>query len=444
MINNLPPTIKEYSIQFCGMFNFSSKQRRQLQKRPFYKKFELSAPKIRGIIAKQYYPVFRPFILNNSSDSEYLELVSASPVSFANCLFANYTKHGQPEPSPYFNIQNVSLTFYDEKFRIGIYSFEAVLLDGQKNASPVDLNDYTAFVKFCREFENEIILGNETLSISSFVEKKLLCLDDKGSCIKVSEHPDSPYYSGSKLKTWMTADILAYSPGYDQEKALYEIGTSGSFMSSCNGDVYQPSDVYLKSVMEDQISVFNNWTALCLFDSFTLIGNDYLKHGETVWRETYLKIYKFNLYYKFYLFKVNSDLATKGKLSITRNELSKFINKYNLELISYNFLPNLIFSNIKKALGTQSETSALMDKIENTNRIFKEESDKHLNILLSIIAVLSLVSVIGDFSDLVAKLYGVQEPSQGDIKINTWIALSSLVIIIIILATRYLYKLIKK
>ncbi|AMP98920.1 hypothetical protein AY601_2014 [Pedobacter cryoconitis] len=436
-MTNSAPQLQAYSIQFCGMFNFSPIQREMLKKQPMYQKAVITDQRVRSIISRQYYSAFRPFILNDCPDKEYMELISVASVAFRSCTFADYKQNGQAMPSPVFNVQKVSITFYNEQFRTGIYSFEIRIVDAQGAEVPLNVDELSRLVKFAREFDSKIIAGGQTMSISEFIEKKMLVLNSNGDFISISEQQGSVYYNGSKLKTWITADLANFPAGYEPDHALFELGTSAPYLSASTAGDFRPSQLYFDSIIGDKISVFDNWSALCLHDSFILLASNYLLQGEIVWRDTYLKIYKFNLYCKFYLFKVNSQVTTKGKLSVTRTELARFLNLYNMEMISYNFLPNLIFANIKEALGIHGESIALMEKIENSSKIFREESDRLLNILLAIIAFTSLVSVMGDFSALVAKLYGNPNPSMDAQQSNTWIALLVLLALIIFVTGRY-------
>lgn len=438
-MTNSAPQIQAYSIQFCGMFNFSPIQREMLRTQPMYQKAVITNQTVRSIISRQYYPAFRPFILNDCPDKEYMELVSAG-VAFPNCTFEDYKPNGQVMPSPVFNVEKVSVTFYNEAFRTGIYSFEIRVVDAQGAEVPLDVEELSSLVKFAREFDSKIITGGQTMRISDFIEKKMLVLNSNGDFISISEQQGSVYYNGSKLKTWITADLANFPAGYEPDHALFELGTSAPYLTASTAGDFRPSKLYLDSIISGKISVFENWSALCLQDTFILLASNYLQQGELVWRDTYMKIYKFNLYCKFYLFKVNSEVTTKGKLSVTRTELARFLNLYHMEMISYNFLPNLIFANIKQTLGIHGESLALMEKIENSSKILREESDRLLNILLAIIAFTSLVSVIGDFSGLIAKLYGNAEPSMVVQQGNTWIALVVLLALIVFVTGRYFFR----
>jgi hypothetical protein len=432
------PLIKDYKLHLCGMFSFSANQRKKITAQAFYKPYQ-AAPEVASIISKQYYPAFRHIITNTAPGSTHIELIGSSLVPFSDCSFINYQNSGNSATSPTFCIQNVSLTFYDDHFGIGIYSFELQCFDPVEGPIAISFDDLTSFTLFAREFGNIIKIGSETMTMAEFIEKKLLKLDDNGNTIKITENSGSSFYSGSKMKTWTTVDI----PGLQAEEytqLLYELGTCGKYGTALSGDLFSSSQSYFLEKTADAISVYNNWSALCLWDSFSMIGNGYKGNSYSVWSESYFKIYKFNLYCKFYLFKINSDLATSGKLGITRNELVNFITKYDLEVISYNFLPNLLFQRIKTALGIKAESEALLAKIQSRNNLLQEQSALFLNWFLGIIAFLSLVSIVGDASGLYDKLYGVVCPNQQIVKLNTWLTLGFLCFTIVLVLIIYQIK----
>jgi hypothetical protein len=434
----MDPIIEDYKLKFCGMFSFTSKQRKQLSKRPIYKPFETHAAVVQ-IINNQYYPAFRPIITNISKESSHLELVSVNPVPFTNCQFVNYGQNSMAVASPTFCVQNIALTFYDDRFGVGIYSFEIKCVDPATNQTQLHFNKLTAFALFARDFDHKIQIGSEIMTMAQFIENKLLTLDDKGNTIKIKDTSGDPYFSGPKMKTWVAIDLPGKTEN-EYKQALYELGTCGQYGTAVSGDLYSASQSYYNEKIADQLSVFNNWTALCLWDSFSMIGNGYNGNSFDVWNDTYFKVYKYNLYYKFYLFKINSDLSIRGRLGVTRKELLSFINKYDQEVISYNFLPNLLFQHMKKALDSKAESEALLAKIESSNTLLQEHSALFLNWFLGIIAFLSLVSILGDANDLYDKLYGVKNPDPKIVSSNTWLTLYMLVGAISLLPLIYWFK----
>lgn len=434
----MEPIVNDYRIQFCGMFTFTAKQRQKIVASGVYKTYQAAQDTVE-IIDRQYYPAFRNILTNKIPGNGHMELIGVDPLPFPSCSFANYQKNRIATTSPHFCIKNISLTFYDERFGIGIYSFEIQCFDPASGRTNLLFDDLCAVTLAAREFSTIIQIGSDTMTMAAFIEKKLLALDDHGSTIKITENPGSTFYCGPKMKTWTTIDL----PGLTHEQytqTLYELGTCGGYGTAISGNLFSSSQSYYEEKTKELISVYNNWTALCLWDSFSMIGNGYNGNSFNVWNETYFKIYKFNLYYKFYLFKINSDLSTKGSLGITRKELINFITKYDSEVISYNFLPNLLYSHIKKALQSKSESDALLSKIHSRNSLLQEQSALFLNWFLGIIAFLSLVSVVGDASDLYDKLYGVVDPDPQVVKYNTWLTLCLLFLAVLLLIIIYWFK----
>lgn len=435
---NMGPIIKDYKLQFCGMFTFTPNQRKKLLAQSFYTQYQATQDTV-NIINKQYYPAFRHIITNKSKPPSHMELVSLNAVPFPVCTFINFQRSRAAAASPTFRIQNISLTFYDERFGIGIYSFEIQCFDPSSNETRLHFDDLTAVALFARDFENCIRIGSEVMTIAEFIETKLLPLDAKGKAIKITENPGDSYFNGPKLKTWAAIDLPGRN-STEYKQTLYELGTFGNFGTAVNGDLFSSSQVYFDEKTAEQLSVFNNWTAICLWDSFSMIGNGYNGNSFNVWNDTYFKVYKYNLYYKFYLFKINSDLSTNGRLGVTRRQLVNFITKYDQEVISYNFLPNLLFQHMKKALDSKAESDALLAKIDSRNTLLQEQSALFLNWFLGIIAFLSLVSITGDASDLYNKLYGVEKANEKIVALNTWITLIILFVSVVVLLLIYWLK----
>lgn len=418
--------LKDYSLHFCGLFSFSKKQRKALVAQPFYSQTVADPPAL-DWIEKQYYPFFRGFVLNNTNIGQHIEICSTEQVPFRNCSFKDYRHHGTERESPLVNIGEVSLTFYNEQYGLGIYSFSMTIA---QSIHETTLDDLTGLAKFCREFGNTIIYQGTACTIAGFIQDNFFGFDGIAYPITIVGKHSAGNYSGSKMKTWINADVGDISPAYSIDKALFEVATCGPIGSATlqPGD-YTPSEKFLDVVLDTSLDVYRNWKCLCLSDSFTMLGIGYMDLGRNVWQKTYFKIYKFNLFCKFYLFKINADLASRGRFKVSRKELLGFTTRYNRGHISYNFLPNLIHQHIKDALGTKEELESLVYNIELQNSLAQEEKDSHLNWLLSLIAISSLISVLSDLGGVIGYLYGTANPPRYAVFVNTWIGLSIFILI---------------
>jgi hypothetical protein len=125
---------------------------------------------------------------------------------------------------------------------------------------------------------------------------------------------------------------------------------------------------------------------MCLFDSFTTNGSDFLQKDKPKWEDSYFRIYLFQLFFKYNLYRYNSDLHDNTvKL---RNQFEKFLNNYNLSHISFNFLPNEMFNKIGEALHLGEELNTFQSRINRISSAIQEEKQSRTNALLQFVTVL--------------------------------------------------------
>ena len=159
--------------------------------------------------------------------------------------------------------------------------------------------------------------------------------------------------------------------------------------------------------MKNKISIFNNWESLCLFDSFTTIGNGVLfsDDNKKTWEDTYFRVYLFRLFFKYNLYRYNSDLH--GNTLQLRNQFEQFLNQYNLSHISFNFLPNEIFNKIGVALKLDEELNTFQTRINRISTAIQEEKQSRTNALLQFVSVLGGLGSVMPVYDglLLAKKY---------------------------------------
>ena len=153
--------------------------------------------------------------------------------------------------------------------------------------------------------------------------------------------------------------------------------------------------------MKDTISVFNNWDALALFDSYTIVGKNLLTSpvAQKSYTDTYFRIYILNLYVKFNLFRFKAELHL-SPLRV-RSQFENFINTYNLSQISFNFLPNLIYHVQRKALLIDNELEKFNERINRISNGIQEQQQKRTNALLSFVTIVaSAGSIIPIYNNL--------------------------------------------
>ena len=121
---------------------------------------------------------------------------------------------------------------------------------------------------------------------------------------------------------------------------------------------------YLSAI--DSFALLYSELSIPLFDTFTVLGNNLITSANensipflrATWTQTYFRIYLFNIFMKYNLFRYNLEMGDDSVK--VRDEFEGFLNTYNLSHLSYNFLPNLIFQQHRKGLQIDEELEKLL------------------------------------------------------------------------------------
>lgn len=161
---------------------------------------------------------------------------------------------------------------------------------------------------------------------------------------------------------------------------------------------HEYTDIIFK---QNTISIFMNWKAIPLFDSFTRISCSFHDQFQS-WENDYFLIYVHCLYTKFQLYNFNSQLKDVSKIDYRTSKLRKgfieFVNDYNLAYISYKFLPNHLYEKINDSLEIQKEIDKMELKIGRLHDAYQERKSKQTNQILLTLSLLSILSVLTDLS----------------------------------------------
>ena len=260
---------------------------------------------------------------------------------------------------------------------------------------------------FCsRNFDSIVKTSDGDIKWVEWIEKNILCgikisSDTSKGKVKVDD------YSGSKFKLFTVLDLDQNLDQNERLNLLYDVGCVAPIGSAGGDGLFTPNDAYFEELMNNKISVFNNYDILPLFDSFTAIGHQILDSNPThnnniTWTQSYFRIYLHNLFIKFNLFRYNSEMINDSVA--VRTEFETFLNTYNLSHISYNFLPNLIYQKQRISLDIDSELEKFQDRINRISQSILEEKQSRSNILLGIVGLVTSLSsiepVIKAISDL--------------------------------------------
>jgi hypothetical protein len=397
-------------ITFCGLFSYKDNEMEILFPNTNFEDFEDIFEKDPGIKILKHilYPNFTNLIVSKKCHTH------AHPCS---CLFKhlrlrevkgldNLILVNETEKNIQFSITKVDVFLFPELIsdtpleKLGIYAFHVKL----KDENP-EFETISSFIHRVRLFEsnNRIKSGDNDFTTIAFIEQHILC--HRISLDLISN------IMGNKLKTFTVIDTGNAID--DINKKLLDVGTAQHIETKSHEHITNGSDeLYNELLKSNIISVYSNWKALAVFDSFTVIGHD-LNNINQTWGTTYLMIYIHCLKLKFYLFYVNSELSNINLFEKYSEKLratfTKFINSNNLFAISFNILPNKIYHAIKNSLEINEEVEELENKIIKINRIVNEKSDKSLNRLIFLLALLGVVSVIFHASEFIMKVFSVKE-----------------------------------
>jgi hypothetical protein len=263
--------------------------------------------------------------------------------------------------------------------QISLFSLQIEVLE-----SDLNFEFLSDLINKCRSFDSEIneLTGDKNKTWHEWISENYLQNEKlRGKKVKADE------YSGSKFKVFTVIDCDLQPGNFDHY--LYDLGTSSPLGSASGKKTeFYPHKDYYSLIMKSKVSYFNNWEALCLFDSFTAVGSGFLNNKINIntWSYTYFRIYLFQLFLKYNLYRYNSDLH--GDTVKLRNQFEKFLNNYNLSHISFNFLPNEIFNKIGEALHLDEELETFQSRINRISTSIQEEKQSRTNALLQFVSVL--------------------------------------------------------
>jgi len=227
------------------------------------------------------------------------------------------------------------------------------------------------------------------------------------------------YNIGNKLKLFSLVEHdLDFSDVYSAQNLLFELSTCspiGTSIGKGSSPSLKPSQLYFDHIMNHNIvSVFENWSALCLFDTFTV-----LHKGEVYkynWEFRYFRLlYIHSLFIKSYLGEINKEFYLEKKPRNLEEVFHQFNKHFNLKQISYNFLPQLIYEKIRYGLNIEHELTDIRLLIEldyKKNQEQKQEQEaereKRTNRALFVVAILAVFTAVWDGAELFDAIFLVE------------------------------------
>lgn len=348
-------------------------------------KEELFGDQTKSFLKNTFYPEFRDllFLGQEESSVKVLQLQPTEGITFKK-------KAGE-------NVTEISTDFSQVElflFPNGLHFFSIQLSPRQLELA--HLSD----VMYCaRSFDTSVHHKGVDQSWVSWIEDHFLDGIQISSKDLKKIHVDE--FSGSKFKLFSIIDIPEAANNIDlqtRENLLYDLGSVAQIGTAGGNSYFTPSPEYFATLMEDKIAVFNNYTILPLFDTFTVVGEGVITSPypnsalgmQLTWTQTYFRIYLYNIFIKYNLFRYNLEMGDDSVK--VRDEFESFLNTYNLSHISYNFLPNLIFQQHRKGLQIDEELEKFQERINRISQAIQEDQQKRSNLLLGLVGAMTSIS----------------------------------------------------
>ena len=377
---------------FEGEYNNKFKQR-FLQKG--YKEEEWGVG-TQSFLKDTFYPEFRDLMFLGKEDTSVTVLKNdlQSSVTFKK-------RAGENIIDIEVNIVHVELFLFPNGLHFFSIQLEPIQLD------LAHLSD----VMFCaRTFNSTVSGNNKEQSWVSWIEDELLYGIQISSTDKKRIHVDE--FSGSKFKLFSVIDIPEKENQINlttRENLLYDLGSVAQIGTAGGNSYYTPSTEYFETLMNEKISVFQNYTILPLFDTFTVLGEGVITSAnphavpgmKLTWTQTYFRIYLYNIFIKYNLFRYNLEMGDDSVK--VRDEFESFLNTYNLSHISYNFLPNLLFHQHRKGLQIDEELQKFQERINRISQAIQEDQQKRSNLLLGIVGAMTSISSLEPVGEYLEK-----------------------------------------
>ncbi len=206
-----------------------------------------------------------------------------------------------------------------------------------------------------------------------------------------SKSPSSITYQGTKIRQYQLIETDTLS-----NELLYELGSFspiGVVAQTNPKTAFKPSDDYFdKIIRENSLSVFSNWKALALNDSFTILAiDDFFEINE--FHENFEFLYMRCLFEEFYCFDRNNLYRENDKINNAEieNEISFMEKHYFFDDMSYDFLPPLMYRIIAKGLELPKDREQLIQHVKQSLRNDRLERN---NIAVNFVQIFAIVSVI--------------------------------------------------
>lgn len=216
-----------------------------------------------------------------------------------------------------------------------------------------------------------------------------------------------------QLKTYAIIDLEETFPEKELNELLFDMGNVSPIGSAAGNMLFSPSQEYYEEQMQNnRISIFKNWSALTLYDTFTRISMNFPDKFRT-WEYDFFNVYIYSLYMKSFLYFTSTKLSDVTNASSEnekiRDQFVEFVNDYHHTQISYKFLPDLLKDKIAEALDIPAELDRMEVKIKRINQHIQEKRQQNMNFILMAITFLGLFTLAKDIAYITVESGGSEK-----------------------------------
>jgi uncharacterized membrane protein YidH (DUF202 family) len=385
-------------IILCGVFKYqySALNKKQLfedyapwQNRIFNGEYQNTFEYLKKTYYDNYLDNIFPETRNNKINSNNLSLNQLNHYSLKECFpntkdkrfkeLAIHTKEGDLK----FSFDFIDLYLFP--LNIGMFAIKTELA-----GENIDINQLSAFSNAIRFLNTELHFSDKQhVLFKDLIQKEIL------NPIGISQESWINY--NPQLKSYINIDLKSPISKEKLDYLLYDIGNLSPLGSSEGIGMFSPTPEYFAQQMKNhKIAIFNNWSALILYDTFTRISSNFPDSFKS-WEIDYFNIYVYSLFKKFYMYFTNTELSNITTISketkVLRNKFIEFINDYHHSHISYKFLPDIIREKLNIALEITDEIESMEIKINRINTHYQEYREGTNNTILLILAMVSVLGV---------------------------------------------------
>ena len=388
-----------YTAFLCGGFSIKSNYTPLETINSEWKKV-VKTQEEKDLLKKYYYPEFVDFCYkDNCSDKQGMERYT---------MPLNRKMEIEWRTGKMLQFEVERLDVYILPYNLLLYSIKII-----ENDTPLD--DVTASISMLRN-----VCDYTNTATENFCNEILFPIAEiYKSCASSYDKQKKPFvYTnliefGNKLKAFQIAEVpMSDTNGVSSETLLFELGTLAP-IDSLNSKASSATsfEYFEKTIKEHKVSIYNNWKALSIFDTFTILSCSVDKWLRDNWNDYYFgMLYVYSLFTKYYLFRMNLLFRNDTcDAVVLEKEFTDFERSCRFNKISYNFLPQEVYTAIDKAQDIRDENEKLYHMIEQEKRIQEEKSERKLSNFLLLLTFLAAFSAIWDFACLINELYPFAE-----------------------------------